>query len=87
MQPMPSVEVNIMPAFFLAVITMMGCGCFPLGLAGIYFADQAKKAGFRGDADGAKSKLMISYALSGLSIACVPIGFFLYVVFIVLIQL
>ncbi|MFK7989165.1 MAG: hypothetical protein AB8I08_24310 [Sandaracinaceae bacterium] len=87
MEVLPSIEVNIMPAFVLAVITMSGCGCFPLGLAGIYFADQAKKAGFRGDAAGAKSKLLISYALSGVAIACVPIGLALYVLFMVLLQL
>ncbi|MEQ8454789.1 MAG: hypothetical protein RID81_30660 [Sandaracinaceae bacterium] len=72
------------PAIIMAIVSILICGCLPGGLVGLLLANQAKQAAARGDESGARSKLMMSYAASGISMALMMIVIFLYFVLMVL---
>lgn len=72
------------PAIIMAIVSIVLCGCLPGGLVGLLLANQAKQAAARGDESGARSKLMMSYAASGISMALMMLVIFLYFVLMVL---
>ncbi|GAB5544197.1 MAG: hypothetical protein SangKO_039570 [Sandaracinaceae bacterium] len=78
------VHIQEGPAIIMAIVSILLCGCLPGGLVGLLLANQAKQAAARGDESGARSKLMMSYAASGISMALMMIVIFLYFVLMVL---
>ena len=73
-----SVRIDEKPAMILAFITAAFC-CMPGGIIALLLTQSAKTAAVNGDEAGAKTKLRISMAISGVSMLLVLVSLCLYV--------
>lgn len=72
-----SVQIDEKPALMLGFATAFLC-CPLGGIAALLLAQSAKTAAVNGDAEGAKTKLRISMAISGVSVLLALTGLCLY---------